>query len=168
MGVAHRCRLVAALSLVCLGTFACKKKEGGPAAGCPPLKITVDGQPLQLPSAFGIKDQGKWWQVELFSHDKHTCDTILKKARAVHPGEVSARAFLDPTSKGPLAQSVGLGFHTQGMVRVDLAQEPKQAGDMLALCVPNEVSFSPAVGSAKGKKVVIHGLFQGRFCGNRS
>jgi hypothetical protein len=86
-----------AMCLVLLAA-ACAKKDAATAGTCKDLTVTVDGAPLPaLPHglAKGNNMNGDIsYEVQLFNHDKASCDDLLSKTgRQIPDGEVSVRAF---------------------------------------------------------------------------
>jgi hypothetical protein len=157
--------------LVLVLAAACAKQDGATAASCKDLTVTVDGAPLAaLPHGLAKANNMNGdisYEVQLFSHDKATCDELLNKTgRQVPDGEVSVRAFA--AGAGMTGKGVAIGSHTQMGGNVTLASDkPKAAGDIVKVCVDN-VSFKPIVGDYKDKQVVVNGLFSGKFCGEVS
>jgi hypothetical protein len=151
------------LSLL-LSLSACGKKT---AESCGPVKVTVDG--TEIPGlthglAMATKQGGALsFQVQVFNHDKATCEQILSKnGRSIPEGEKSVRAF---TGGGMIGDGVGIEAHTQGQLDVTmLTPKPAKDGDVVGLCV-GESKFSPEIGDYKGKQIVVKGYFSGPFCG---
>ncbi len=142
----------------------CKKKT---AESCGALTVTVDGKPVAaMPNGFArlnLQSSDKIYEVDVFNHDKTTCEQILSKSgRNVPDGEVSIRAFAG--GDGLMGKGVGIESHTQAGGDIDLVTKPHAVGDAVAICV-DDVSFTPRIGDNKGKKVTIKGLVTGRYCG---
>ncbi len=154
-----------AFTCVALAAVGCKKKT---AESCGALTVTVDGKPLPaMPNGFAVHStQNKSYEVEVFNHDKTTCEQILSKnGRTIPEGEVSIRAFAG--GEGLMSKGVGIESHTQGGGDIDLVSaKPKAVGDVVQICVDN-VSFTPRIGDNKDKKVKISGLVSGKYCGER-
>lgn len=158
--------LVAALAAV-----GCSKKDddgGGGGAACKPLSVTFDGTALAaLPHGLARSNNMNndiSFEVEVFNHDKSKCEEMLSKSgRTVHEGEVSVRAFTG--GAGMMGKGVGIESHTQagGSVKL-ISAKPKATGDVVRICA-DKVSFSPKIGAYKDKRVVIDGLFEGKYCG---
>lgn len=155
--------LAAGLHLAACGNAAAP--SGGGACG--PLKVTVDGQELTglghglaLTQSTGSSTSE---QVQLFNHDKVTCEEVLSRAgRTVAQGEIRVRANAGTET---LMRSVGIDVHTQLGVAVRLVGgKPAKPGDQVTLCVP-ETSFTPAMGDFEKKQVTISGTFTGTYCG---
>jgi hypothetical protein len=157
--------------LVLVLAAACAKKDGATAGSCKDLTVTVDGAPLAaVPHglAKGNNMNGDIsYEVQLFNHDKATCDELLNKSgRHIPEGEVSVRAFA--AGAGMTGKGVAIGSHTQMGGNVTLVSDkPKAAGDIVKVCVDN-VSFKPIAGDYKDKQVVVNGLFSGKYCGEMS
>ncbi len=149
----------------------CGAKKEAASGECKPLSVTVDGQPLPaLPHGLAKannRDGDISYEVQLFNHDKATCDELLDKSgRQLPDGEVSVRAFA--AGAGMTGKGVAIGAHTQMGGHVTLASEaPKAVGDVVKVCVDN-VSFKPIAGAYKDKQVVVNGLFAGTYCGETS
>jgi hypothetical protein len=159
-----------ALALLVLAS-ACAKKEGATAGSCKDLTVTVDGAPLPaLPHGLAKANNMNGdvsYEVQLFNHDKTTCDQFLDKAgRPIPEGEVSVRAFA--AGAGMTGKGVSIGTHTQMGGNVTLVSDkPKAVGDIVKVCVDN-VSFKPISGDYRDKDVVVSGLFSGKYCGEKS
>lgn len=145
------------------------KKEAATGAACKPLTVTVDGQPLPallhgLAKANNMNGDVSY-EVQLFNHDKATCDELLDRSgRQIPDGEVSVRAFA--AGAGMTGKGVAIGAHTQMGGNVTLASDtPKAAGDVVKVCV-DHVAFTPIAGAYKDKDVVVDGLFAGTYCGD--
>jgi len=157
----NKLALVAAL----LTVVACKKAKT--AETCGPLTVTVDGKPLPaMPNGLArltIQGNDKLYEVEVFNHDKSTCEQFIdRKGRQIPEGEVSIRAFAG--GDGLMGKGVGIESHTQAGGDVDVVTKPKAVGDPVSICVDG-ASFTPHVGDNKGKKVQVNGLFTGKYCG---
>jgi hypothetical protein len=153
------------LALVLLVVAGCGKKMT--AESCGALTVTVDGKPLAaMPNGLArlnIYGDSKTYEVEVFNHDKSTCEQFVdRKGREIPQGEVSVRAFAG--GDGLMGKGVGIESHTQAGGDVELVTKPKAVGDQTAICVDG-VSFTPRIGDHQGKKVEIKGLFAGKFCG---
>lgn len=141
---------------------------GGEAVECGAFSLTVDGQPvtgLVHGLAFTHKRNGELTQqVDLFNHDKTTCEQITSKTgRPVQEGEVSVRAFTG--GSGLMGDGFGIEAHTQMGLGVKLASPaPQKPGDKVALCVP-ESNIEPQIGDYKGKKIKVSGKLEGTYCG---
>jgi len=145
---------------------ACGKKQT--AESCGALSVTVEGQPLPaMPNGFAranIMNGDTSYEVDVFNHDQITCEKFIDKGgRQVPDGEVSVRAFAG--GDGLMGRGVGIESHTQAGGEVSLVSaKPKAVGDLVQICADN-ISFTPQVGKNKGKKVVVKGLFTGKYCG---
>jgi len=146
---------------------ACGNKDGGPKT-CQPLAVTVDGAPLAaMPHGLAKANNMRGdvaYEVQLFNHDKATCEGLLDKAgRQIPDGEVSVRAFAG--GAGMTGNGVAIDAHTQMGGRVSLmGDKPKAVGDIVKICVDN-AAFKPIAGAYKDKSVVVSGLFEGKYCG---
>ena len=154
------------LALLVALLVGCSSKQDGGA--CKPLSVTVDGTALP-PLGNGLAKANNMngdisYEVQLYNHDKATCDALLDKAgRQVPEGEIMVRGFA--AGAGMTGKGVAIDAHTQMGGPVTLASEvPKAAGDIVKVCVDN-VSFKPIAGRYKDKQVVIDGLFTGTYCG---
>ena len=152
-----------------LALAACgSKKEAASGDSCKPLSVTVNGEALPaLPHGLAKANNMNGdisYEVQLFNHNKATCDELLNKSgRQIPEGEVSLRAFA--AGAGMTGKGVAIGAHTQMGGNVTLVTDkPKAAGDIVKVCVDN-VSFKPIAGDYKDKQVVVNGLFAGSFCG---
>ncbi|CAN5917493.1 hypothetical protein BH11MYX3_BH11MYX3_39370 [soil metagenome] len=153
--------------LTLLAAAACSKK-GGDASSCKPLSVTADGKAISG-LGHGLARLNKMgtdqsWEVDLFNHDKTTCEAYVnKKGRQVPDGEITVRAFAG--GSGIMGKGVGVGVHTQGGVDASVVgAEPKAKGDKVTICV-DHATFTPLVGEYKDKPVVVDGLFEGSYCG---
>jgi len=155
--------------LVVVGSLvACSKHEGGASGDCKPVAVTVDGtalpaMPKGLAKANNMNGDVSY-EVQLFNHDKATCDDMLNKSgRQVPDDEISVRAFA--AGAGMTGKGVAIDAHTQMGGAVTLASDtPKAVGDVVKVCVDN-VAFTPIAGRYKDKNVVVNGLFEGTYCG---
>jgi len=132
-------------------------------APCPALSVTVDGAELPgLVHGLGVTMvSGSYTthMVQLFNHDKSTCEEIVSGRRNSQPDEIVVKAFHGA------APGVGIDVFTQveGTLTVDKATET--VGEPLEICVRAPVTFTPNAGTYTGKKVAIVGTFTGKFCG---
>ena len=146
----------------------CAKKDGATAGSCKPLTVTVDGAALPaLPHGLAKANNMNGdvsYEVQLFNHDKATCDDLLNKTgRQIPEGEISVRAFA--AGAGMTGKGVAIGAHTQMGGNVTLVgDKPKAAGNIVKVCVDN-ASFKPIAGDYRDKQVVVNGLFEGTYCG---
>jgi len=158
------------LGLLVVLVACSSKKDGAASAGdCKPLSVTVDGTALPalgkgLAKANDMNGDISY-EVQLYNHDKATCDELLNKAgRQVPEDEISVRAFA--AGAGMTGKGVAIDAHTQMGGPVTLASDkPKAVGDVVKVCVDN-VAFKPIAGRYKDKQVVISGLFEGTYCGD--
>lgn len=138
------------------------------AASCPAFSLTVDGKPVEgltHKMAFTHKrGNERTHQVQLFNHDKVTCDELTSmKGRRVADGEVTVAAFTG--GAGLMGSGVMVTPHTEFGLAIDLVSEaPAKVGDKVALCVA-EKSFTPRVGDYADKAIKIAGLMEGTWCG---
>jgi hypothetical protein len=159
-----------ALAIVAM-LAGCGGTKEAASGECKPLTVTVDGQPLPaLPHGLAKANNMNGdvsYEVQLFNHDKATCDALLDKSgRQIPDGEVSVRAFA--AGAGMTGKGVAIGSHTQMGGNVRLASEPPKAvGDVVKVCV-DHVAFTPIAGAYKDKNVVVDGLFAGTYCGEMS
>lgn len=156
----------------------CGKKDGdqggdqpGDKAGakpsltgpCPALAVTADGAPVEgLTHGHAVTMvSGSYTthMIQLFNHDKSTCEEMLSGRRSVHDGEINVRAFH--------GQMPGVGIdaytHVEGTLTLDAKTET--VGEPLQICVRAPVTFTPNAGDFKGKQVSIVGTFAAKFCG---
>ncbi|HEX5061667.1 MAG TPA: hypothetical protein VFV99_20010 [Kofleriaceae bacterium] len=147
---------------------ACAKKDAASGGACKDLTVTVDGTPLPaMPHGLAKANNMNGdisYEVDVFNHDKTTCDMLLDKSgRQIPEGEVSVRAFA--AGAGMTGKGVAISAHTQMGGNVTLASPPPKAvGDVVKVCVDN-VSFKPIAGDYKDKQVVVNGRFVGTYCG---
>ncbi|HEY5923007.1 MAG TPA: hypothetical protein VIV11_15110 [Kofleriaceae bacterium] len=147
---------------------ACSRKETATGSACRPVSVTVDGAALPaLPKGLAKANNMNGdisYEVQLFNHDKVTCEDMLNKAgRPIPDGEISVRAFA--AGAGMTGKGIAIDSHTQmgGPVTL-LSDKPKAAGDVVKVCVDN-AAFKPIAGRYKDKDVVVTGLFEGTYCG---
>lgn len=159
-------KLVVVAALLAAG---CSKKDGGGGGGaCKPLSVTVDGTALAaMPHGLARSNNMNGdvsFEVQMFNHDKSTCDEMVSKSgRNIQDGEVSVRAFAG--GGGMMGKGVGIGAHTQAGGNINLVgDKPKAVGDIVKICA-GDISFTPKMGDHKDKKVVVSGLFEGKYCG---
>lgn len=173
----HTRSLVTMLTLLA-ATAACGKDEDSKAAGgtgaakaggdaCPALKVTIDGQEVTgLTHGLAITQKMGTTvseQVQLFNHDKATCEEVLSKSgRTVPEGEIAVRANAGNDS---MSTGVGIDSHAQlgGTVTV-VGPKPSKPGDQVTLCA-KETTFTPRIGAYKDKPVTIAGALTGTYCG---
>lgn len=155
-------------ALCVLVLAACGNKQSASGGECKALSVTVDGTPLPaMPHGLAKANNMNGdvsYEVNVFNHDKATCDQLLNKAgREIPEGEVSVRAFA--AGAGMTGKGVAIGAHTQMGGHVTLASPPPKAvGDVVKVCVDN-VAFKPIAGDYKDKNVVVNGLLEGTYCG---
>lgn len=160
--------IVAAVVSLVVSGLACKGGEASQTSAgesCPPLKITVGGSPVAVPHGFAVRTaRPNGFQIELYNHDKVTCDAMLKSSRTVEPGETEVRVL---ASDDGSYNVIGVDAYTHAAVEAQIVKKGAAPNDDVAICVPKEVTFTPNAGTAKDKAVTVQGLFQGKFCGER-
>ncbi len=147
-----------------LAFFSC-----GKVADNTPGTVTVEGQPISLPYGLAVKENpssmGKGgYLIYLFNHNQTSCEQVRATSRTVPQGEISARVYAD---RGGSWSVVGIEYHSQLGVKVQIVKEPASIGDEVVLFVPSKISFVPMVGKYKNKNVTIFGRFTGKYCGER-
>jgi len=134
-----------------------------PNAPCPELAVTVDGAALPgLVHGTGVTMvSGSYTthMVQLFNHDKSTCEEIVSGRRNVQPDEIVVKAFHGA------APGVGIDVYTHVQGTITLDKGTDKVGEPLEICVRQPVTFTPNAGTYTGKKVAIVGKFSGKFCG---
>ncbi|MBL0218769.1 MAG: hypothetical protein IPQ07_33445 [Myxococcales bacterium] len=134
-----------------------------PNTPCPALAVTVDGTPLSgLVHGKGVTMvSGSYTthMVQLFNHDKSTCEEIVSGRRSSQPDEIAVKAF-HGASPG-----VGIDVFTQVQGPLTLDKPADKVGEPLEICVRQPITFTPNAGVYNGKKVSIVGKFTGTFCG---
>ncbi len=130
-----------------------------------PAKVTVDGEEIKLVHGLAVGWGRRRYAVSLFNHDKVTCEQMLAPSRLVAEGEIEVRA--SGSAEGGFGDGLAIHEFTRLDVEVKLAQEPREVGDTVGVDVPKPKELVPTIGVLKGKSVVISGLFQGKFCGER-
>lgn len=160
-------------TILALAAAACGKSDdkggggGGGGGSCGPLKVTIDGAEVTgLGHGLAItqKMQGEASeQVQLFNHDKATCEEVLSKSgRQTPDGEIAVRAN---AGKSTMMKAIGINSSTQMGIEVKLVgKAPSKPGDKVTLCVP-ETTFKPAGGEHAGKTITMAGTFEGTYCG---
>lgn len=162
-----------AIGIACVGLAAAcgKSKSGGDS--CPAGEITVDGQ--KLGHKYGLASLADGFtMIQLYDHDKVTCEEIvatkmadimrLTQERGKSNDEFSVRV-----SAGK-ANSIGLGANTlmdDSKVKAKLVSKADKVGDNVAICLTEPAEYVLQVGRYEGKKLVMKGLFEGKYCGER-
>ena len=174
--------LVATIAGAGLLLGACSKKDkdagGGQGGGqggdpkadlsgpCPALAVTVEGAPLEgLVHGHAVTMvNGSYTThvVQLFNHDKSTCEEMLSGRRSVHDGEVTVRAF-----HGEMP-GVGVDSYTHVAGTLTLDKPTDKVGEPMQICVRTPIEFTPTAGDFKGKKVTVVGTFTAKFCGSNA
>ena len=162
-----------AIGIACLGLAAAcgKGKDGG--GSCPAGEITLDGQKLGHTHGHGVLADG-FTMIQLYDHDKVTCEEILatKTADIVRLTQERAKSndeFSVRVSAGR-ANSISLGANTlmsDTKVKAKIVTKADKVGDKLAICLTAAAEYELQVGPHKGKKLVMKGLFEGKYCGER-
>jgi hypothetical protein len=148
------------------GAQASSAEGGGAGAGgCPALKITVDGQPLDGMTrglAYTmVSGSYRTEMVDLFNKDEVKCAEVMAPSRSPLDGEVMARAFGGP------AQGLGLDAYTHIAAKAtDVTAKAGKVGDKMTICV-KETSFTPNAGRFEGENVTVSGAFTGEYCGEK-
>ncbi|HUH03759.1 MAG TPA: hypothetical protein VML75_17310 [Kofleriaceae bacterium] len=164
-------RLIPNVSLLlALLTIACGNKIDEPppvpVAACPELRVAVDGDALTgLTHAVGIQDRRGGFLVHVFDHDQTTCEGAVRGLRTPQAGEVAVHVY---AGKADALRAIGFGEHTEMGIEARIDRRPEKAGDRIAICVPEEVSFSPAAGRFAGRTVSVIGRFEAEFCGSQT
>ncbi|MBA3453687.1 MAG: hypothetical protein H0T42_11400 [Deltaproteobacteria bacterium] len=135
----------------------------GGVQACPPLSVTLDGAPIAgLGHGKGVTLMNAGYtthMVQLYNHDKTTCEDTLALRHTQEEGEINVRAWHGA------APGVGIDAFTQVEGKITLDRTPEKVGDDLDICVREPISFTPNAGTYSGKKVAIVGKFSGVFCG---
>jgi hypothetical protein len=158
--------LLASLPLI----VSCGKKSDDPppvpVPACPELRVAVDGEPLPgLTHAVGMQDSRGGFLVHIFDHDQTTCEGAVRGQRIPRAGEIAVHVY---TGKTDALRAIGFGEHTEQGIKARLERRPEKAGDRIAICVPDEVSFTPATGRFAGRTVSVIGRFEAEFCGSQA
>ena len=162
-----------AICIACVGLAAAcgKGKDGGDS--CSAGEITLDGQTLGHKYGRALLAQGSTL-IQLYDHDKVTCEEMLatqiadimrlNKERGKSNDEYSVRV-----ATGGMGNAIGLGANTWmgDTVKAKLVTKPGKVGDDVAICLTAPVEYELQVGPHKGKKLVMKGLFSGKYCGER-
>ncbi len=130
---------------------------------CGPLTVLVDGAPIEglTHGTAVIMESGSYRtpMIQLFNHDKATCEEALSGRRSVKENEINVRAWH--------GQMPGVGIdsytHIEGTLTLDKPTE--KVGETMQICVRAPVVFTPNAGAYSGKKVSIAGTFAAPFCG---
>jgi hypothetical protein len=130
---------------------------------CGPLAVLVDGKPLEglLHGTAVIMESGSYRtpMIQLFNHDKATCEEALTGRRSTKENEINVRAW-HGASPG-----VGIDAFTQIEGTITLDKPTEKVGETMQICVRAPVVFTPNAGAYSGKKVSIAGSFAAPFCG---
>ncbi|MDX2090960.1 MAG: hypothetical protein SFX73_24080 [Kofleriaceae bacterium] len=165
--------------MVCLGVSACGRGGSGgggessgatgsasaaPASGaCPALAVTVEGSPLSglvHGQAVTMENAGyTTHMVNIYNHDKATCEEALSGRHNVQKDEIFVKAFHGA------APGVGIDAYTHLEGTLTLDKPPGAVGAPVEICVRAPITFTPNAGAFAGKKVTIVGRFSGAFCG---
>jgi hypothetical protein len=133
------------------------------STACPALSVTVDGSPIVgLGYGQGLTLMNAGYtthMVQLFNHDRTTCEDTLALRHADEPDEINVRAWHGA------APGVGIHAFTQIEGTITLDKQTDKVGEPLVICVREPISFTPNAGAYSGKKVTIVGTFTGTFCG---
>lgn len=155
--------MIAAVAMAAAAGGGCGKGGGGGGASCGPLKVTLDGKPIEgLTHGLGVHDQGGY-SITTFNHDKTTCDEMLAGARSIQDGEKSVTV----SAGGQFGAGVSYDANTQMGTGISgsLKTKPAKAGDPIAICIKGTVDLQ--IGDDKGKKLAVEGEVDGQFCGDR-
>ncbi len=152
------------------GTAADASSAAAEAIDCPPLTVTIDGEPvsgLDHALAFSEPETGPGtggYGVEVFNHAEATCEDVLASSRDVPEGEVNVRAFVQ---EGSTRGAVAIGSKTNFAQGVELVRKAESVGDTVAICVSNAGWTTGGFGEDAGQRYEISGLFQAEYCGER-
>ncbi len=165
------------IALVVLALSACSKKDKAPedkpaekpaidlTGPCGPLAVLVDGAPLEglVHGTSVIMESGSYRtpMVQLYNHDKATCEEALTGSRTPQENEINVRAW-----HGEMP-GVGIDAFTQIEGTITLDKPTETVGETMQICVRAPVVFTPNAGAYTGKKVSISGTFAAPFCGVR-
>jgi hypothetical protein len=168
------------IALLVLAVAACGKKDDKPAGDkpsetttakpgadttgpCPPLAVLVDGKPLEgITHGQGVIMENSGYRtpmIQLYNHDKSTCEEILTGRRTPQENEINVRAW-----HGQMP-GVGIDAFTQIEGTLTLDKPTEKVGETMQICVRAPVVFTPNAGAYSGKKVSIVGTFAAPFCG---
>lgn len=157
------------LLLALLNLMACGNKSDEPPVpvpACPELRVAVDGDALTgLTHAVGVQDRRGGFVVHIFDHDQITCDGAVRGIRTPQAGEIAVHVYAGKTDA---LRALGFGEHTEQGIKARIDRRPEKAGDRIAICVPDEVSFTPATGRFAGRTVSVIGRFEAEFCGSQA
>lgn len=161
--------------LVAIALIGCGKKDDKPAADkqpaadpsgagrCPALAVFADGKRLDglvHGQAVIMENAGyRTPMIQLYNHDKSTCDEILTGRRAPQENEINVRAW-----HGAMP-GVGIDAYTHIGGAIALETPTETVGEVMKICVRGPVVFTPNAGAYSGKQVTIEGLFAASYCG---
>ena len=132
----------------------------GPKAGCPPLRVAIDGKEVTNLRGLAVtlkNGEYETEQVELYDSAAIACAEVLAPNMTLPAGSVALRAYYHPE-----AQGLGTEAYTELGVRgITLVGK----GPSTTLCVPSGTTFSPNSGVLAGKKVEVSGSLTGAHCG---
>jgi hypothetical protein len=130
---------------------------------CGPLAVLADGAPIEglvHGTAVIMENAGyRTAMIQLFNHDKATCEEALSGRRSVQENEINVRAWHGA------APGVGIDAFTQIEGTITLDKPTETVGETMQICVRAPVVFTPNAGAYSGKKVSIAGTFAAKFCG---
>lgn len=130
---------------------------------CGPLTVLVDGTPIEglTHGTAVVMESGSYRtpMIQLFNHDKATCEEALSGRRSTKENEINVRAW-HGASPG-----VGIDAFTQIEGTITLDKPTETVGETMQICVRAPVVFTPNAGAFTGKKVSIAGAFSAPFCG---
>ncbi len=153
-----------AIGIACVGlAAACGKGKDGGGDSCPAGEITLDGEKLVLEHGLASLAD-RFTIIYLYNHDKVTCEEVLAGSREIPADEVSARVGMG------MANTIGFGANTlmdDNKVKAKMVTKAGKVGDNVAICLTEPAEYKLQVGPHKGKKLVMKGLFQGKYCGER-
>lgn len=130
---------------------------------CGPLAVLVNGKPLEgvVHGTAVIMESGSYRtpMIQLYNHDKATCEEALTGRRSPQENEINVRAW---HGERP---GVRIDAFTQIEGTITLDKPTDKVGETMQICVRAPVVFTPNAGAYAGKKVSIAGAFAAPFCG---
>ena len=125
---------------------------------CPPLSVTLEGKPLELPHGLAKTVYGTP-SIALYA-DPVECDAFMKNEISTYPVAHIA-VGIGVNKKG----RISVGSSRGGTALVNrITPDPKKP-KVMALCVVNPVVFTPLHSKMSGT-LRVHGLVQGTHCGD--
>jgi hypothetical protein len=150
--------------------LACGNKSDEPTPApmpeCPSLRVTAAGVPVAgLTHGVGVQDRRGGFVIHVFDHDQVTCEGAVRGVRTPQPNEVALHVYAGASDA---LRAIGFGEHTEQGISARLDRRPARAGDRIAICVPDEVSFTPESGRFVGQTITVVGRFEAEFCGSQA